>query len=68
MKKLLVVFLMFSLYGCGLYNKDMVTKNYQFIVAEMRRIIQSKNLIIRGLEMQNRNLQNEIAKLKIAKN
>jgi len=44
-------------------NTDTVT-DYQFIVAEMRRIIQSKNLIIRGLEMQNRNLQNEIHTLR----
>lgn len=36
--------------------------DYQSIVAELKRIIQSKNLIIRGLEMLNRNLQNEINK------
>lgn len=36
--------------------------DYQLIVSELRRIIISKNLIIRGLEMLNRNLQKEISR------
>jgi len=34
-------------------------------MSEMRRIIQQKNMIIRSLEMVNRNLQNELTKKKL---
>lgn len=58
-------------FDVNVFDSDIILENYldadtstdyKLIVGEMRRIIQSKNLIIRGLEMVNRNLQNEIAK------
>jgi transcriptional regulator with XRE-family HTH domain len=60
-------------FDVNLFDKDIKLENYlgadtetdyKLIVGEMRRIIQDKNMIIRSLEMVNRNLQNEINKKK----